>query len=61
MENEETVVLGYASSRNVTFRGKIATNLPVSAWAEMTSSEQGDFIMEELFNLVEVWTENVED
>lgn len=52
---KETVRLGYSSSRNVTFRGEIETDIPVDAWADMPEGEQADFIQECVNELVDVW------
>ncbi len=58
---EETVILGYASSLNISFRGEHDTGIPVSDWAEMSDKEKDEVYNETVWNLVELWTENVDD
>lgn len=56
--DEKTIVIGYAASSNVTFRGKIVTDITVSEWTEMDDWARNEAIQEETANLVDVWVEN---
>lgn len=53
--DDEEVVLGYASNRNISFRGQVYTGYTWGEWRRMTDQEKEDAYTEELGNLVELW------
>lgn len=50
-----TVKLGYASSKNISFKGELDTGIPREQWGEMSEQEQDDTVNDVLNELVEVW------
>lgn len=52
---DEPVLLGYGSSRNISFRGEIETGYTRAEWATMDEDERDEVTAELLANLVDYW------
>lgn len=50
-----TVKLGYASSKNISFKGQLDTGIPREQWDEMSAREQNDTVNDLINELVDVW------
>ena len=55
MSDSDEVMLGYASSKNVTFRGEISTGMTRAEWDALTPAEQDDLVEEVAAELVDIW------
>jgi hypothetical protein len=55
MSSEETIRFGYASSKNISFRGEVDTGITREDWAEMSDAEKDEAVNEAVAELVEVW------
>jgi hypothetical protein len=59
--DDREVVLGYASGKNISFRGKIYPGYTWGVWRALSQKERDEAIEEELFELVDVWVEDDEE
>lgn len=55
MEEERTVVLGYSSMSNISFRGRYDTGILVEEWEEMSEADQAEVFNEVLNDLVDIF------
>lgn len=59
-EDNDDVILGYASSANITFRGELYVGYTWGEWREMSQKEKDEAVDEVLYELVDVWVEDDE-
>lgn len=50
-----TVKLGYASMKNISFKGEVDTRIPQEDWDEMTEQEKDGAISDIAADLVDIW------
>jgi hypothetical protein len=60
--DDDLVMVGYASSKNISFRSQQPEELGPTwgEWREMTEAQKDEAFSEYLFNLVDVWVEDDE-
>lgn len=54
----DTVRIGYASCKNISFKGYVDTMISWEEWNEMWPREQREVIDSVIENLVDVWVED---
>lgn len=56
-KDEEQVVFGYASSKNVTFRGKVDSGYTWAEWNDLDDRAKSEAMSDAANELVELWVE----
>ncbi len=51
----DTIRFGYESSKNITFRGEVETDITRDQWEAMSQKERDEAMNEAIWDLVQLW------